>query len=255
MEDATFQAIMRVKLRVPLVPASATCTHVPASANRACGCRLTPGVDHAHSCAKGARTARHHRLRDWWWQRCKDSGALADREQVVYELGQISADRTKQRVADVRASGGASIGTVYYDVVVSHFRHLTVATGEWRADGRGVAAARAETAKHRDYRPGLGGRPVTLVPLAAETGGRWGPAAEKELIRLARATVLRAQEDACAAADHSATAAVLCRWRQELSCLLQRGNWGVLAACAGGVDAGTRPSGRPAGELAQFFGR
>lgn len=134
---------------------------------------------------------------------------------------------------------------------MSHVCHHTHATNEWWADAKGAAVARAEASKRRDYRPGPGGRPVALVPLAAETGGRWGPAAELELARLAKAMVHRAQDDACAAADSSAVAAVLCRWRQELSCLLMRGNWGVISACAGGTAAGPGrvPRSRAAGEL------
>ena len=106
LDDATFGYAVRARLRIPLVAASAACTHVSASAHRACGVPLTPGVDHAHSCARGARTHRHNRLRDWWQVRLREAGALADREQVVYELGPVRADRSKQVVADVRASGG-----------------------------------------------------------------------------------------------------------------------------------------------------
>ena len=62
-----------------------------------------------------------------------------------------------------------------------------------------------------------------LVPLVAESGGRWHPEADKLLRQLARAYVRRT-----AGLDDSAMSAVVSRWACRLSATLLRGNAAAL---------------------------
>ena len=121
-------------------------------------------------------------------------------------------------------------------MVVTHPFHVEGGGARTTADGCGVAVARAERAKLRDYAPTAGGAAANVVPLAMETLGRRGPAAELELRRLARARVERAVHSALGAAQ--AYGAVLCRWRQRLSVVLMRGSHEVLRACAAAPPPG-----------------
>ena len=161
--------------------------------------------------------------------------------------------RPPQNVADIITTDGPHSGTTYYDVVVS--TALRCHAGRWHGDPKGTASARAETAKVRQYAPAPNGRPVRLIPLAAEVGGRWGAHAERTILMLARRRVVESSSDACAAAEGAAAAAVLTRWRQELACVLLRGNWRVVAACtgaAGGAPCSAAPQGAHA-ELTTYF--
>ena len=104
------------------------------------------------------------------------------------------------------------------------------------ADG---ALRAAEQRKYGDYAPprdptsGVAlARPVSAVPLAFDTYGRWGPAAADALKRWARRRLLR--PDAMRSVQRIGLyQQVLARWRASGACALQRGNFEVYAASVG----------------------
>ena len=93
-------------------------------------------------------------------------------------------------LADVRAIAAPAAPAVYADVGVTHPVHL--ARNRVAADAAGDAARGMEGDK-RDTYAGAGPDVYvpTVVPLTFETFGRWGPAAEAELVRLAKRRVER----------------------------------------------------------------
>ena len=240
LDDAVVGWAVRQRLRLPLVGPAATCAYLFASATRACGVALSPGVEHAHSCCKGPQVRRHNLLRDWLRDKIRECGLLAEREQAVPELG-IRAEGAAQLIADVRVTSRPVVATKYYDVVFATPTHCRA--GGWVGDQCGAAAARAEQAKRRAYIPGPGGQPVHLVPFAVETGGRFGPAAEAELMWLAKSRTAAAGGDPCMSGDSDATAraVVLARWRQEASCVALRGNWMVVMGATGHLSTSPCP--------------
>ena len=155
-------------------------------------------------------------------------------------------------LADLGRPGGppGGGGVSYLDVVVSHPIHRRGTA--WTADACGQAALRADADKRRDYRAEPGHREVHLVPLSFETGGRWGDAAERLLLDLARGRMAAAGDDAGADLP-GAFSILLGRWRQEALCTLLRGNWGVYSSSLGGGAPGVRGGLRPGHSLAVLW--
>ena len=156
--------------------------------------------------------------------------------------------------ADVRASYGPGLPVVYYDVVVAHPFTTGVPTGSVGAllGAQPDADAAVHSAEQRKYGkyaapcdPASGValvRPVTAVPLAFDTFGRWGPAATEALKRWARRCLLR--PDAVRSVRKAGLyQQVLTRWRASGACALQRGNYEVFAASVGLASPGPAPEG------------
>ena len=109
--------------------------------------------------------------------------------------------------------------------------------------GADTALGPAERRKYGDYEAPrdrttgeLLAQPVTMVPLAFDTYGRWGEAAADALKRWARRRLTR--PDAARSVRRAGLfQQVLARWRAAGSCPLQRGNFEAFAACVG-MNAG-----------------
>ena len=112
-------------------------------------------------------------------------------------------------------------------------------------------AARPGHAAATRYRSKLddqyGGRlpHAQLLPLVAESGGRWHPEAQTLLRQLARAYVRRT-----AGLDDSALSTVVARWAMRLSAVLLRGNAAVLRAAGWVPPSGSRSTVPLTGPLA-----
>ena len=176
----------------------------------------------------------------------QEAGGRALTEQWVSEYAPHIARR-----ADVRANYGPGLPTVYFDVVVAHPFTTGVPTGAVGAmrtaqPDADAAVGPAEQEKYGDYAPpcdALTGvpltHPVTVVPLAFDTYGRWGPAAADALKRWARRRLNR--PDAARSVRRAGLfQQVLARWRAAGSCALQRGNFETFAASVG-VGSGPEP--------------
>ena len=242
LPDAVYQFAVRLRLGLPLAEAGDLCQVYNNTTHRVCGCQLSVHADHAPGCARAARNARHNALRDWWASLVQEAGGRAHTEQWVTEYAPHLARR-----ADVRASCGPGLPAVYYDVVVAHPFTTGVPSGsvgelhEQHPDAD-AAVKRAEQRKYGDYAPPVRTtageplaraiRPVSFVPLAFDTHGRWGPAAVDALRRWARRRLVR--PDAVRSVRHKGLyAQVLARWRASGACALQRGNYETYAASVG----------------------
>ena len=181
----------------------------------------------------------------------QEAGGRARTEQWVTEYAPHLARR-----ADVRASYGPGLPVVYFDVVVAHPFTTGVPTGSvgellgQRPDADAAVGA-AERRKYGDYAPprnlvtGVRLAPVSFVPLAFDTHGRWGPAAVDALRRWARRRLAR--PDALRSVRRAGLyARVLARWRATGACALQRGNFATYAACVG-IDGAMDGEERPIG--------
>ena len=102
-----------------------------------------------------------------------------------------------------------------------------------------AALGPAERGKCSDYAPPrdpltgvLLAQPVTVVPLAFDTHGRWGKAVADSLRRWARRRLNR--PDAARSVRRAGLFQhVLARWRAAGACALQRGNFETYAASVG----------------------
>ena len=230
--DDVYRFSLRLRLGLPLADPDDRCLVFNNSTHRTCGRSVSAWADHAPGCAKAARNLRHNWLRDWWLKVAQEAGARAAKEQDVVEYAPQAHLR-----CDVRATLAPGQPPTYYDVVVSHPFTTGVPTGnvgELRlAEPKADAAVDAgERSKRQDYAPPAGLVQVKLVPLAFDTFGRWGDAAAKELRSLAR---LRASlpDVLRSGRSQSVRCAVLSRWRNSASCLLQKGNFEAWAECVG----------------------
>ena len=97
-------------------------------------------------------------------------------------------------------------------------------TGEWQIAGEGVAVAREERRKLREWGADeiLSGCTARLVPPSFESQGRWGRIGIVELERLARLKGGLMAGSPIEAAN--VATASLARWRLWFSVVLQRGN-------------------------------
>ena len=243
---AVYQFAVRLRLGLPLAEVGDPCKVYKQTTHRACGCPLTAFADHAPGCALSARNARHNSLRDWWAKLVQEAGGRALTEQWVVEYAPHLARR-----ADVRASCGPGLPTVYYDVVVAHPFATGVPTGPvssllGRLPDADAALRPAEQRKRADYAPpvdpatGARLQPVSMAPLAFDTYGRWGPAAADALRRWARRRLNR--PDAIRSVRRKGLyQQVLARWRVARACALQRGNFATYAAAIGCGSANPDP--------------
>ncbi len=174
-------------------------------------------------------SARHDALACCFRDFAREAGHRADAEQQAVELPQQRVgQRAATRVADVRIMGCRGEPTHLIDVAVTATAHRNGET--WHVATRGVAVAREERRKRREWgAEALLGFPAVIVPAVAEAQGRWGQDAIAELRRLAKDRAI-AQAPTSAVDSFSAQAATLSRWRMRLAVTLQRGN--ALAALA-----------------------
>jgi hypothetical protein len=241
LDDAAFAYGVRARMRLPLAPTGTLCAYTPQSSHKVCSQLVDEHADHAFVCCRGPLVSRHHYLRDVWRRIYSEAGCGASTEQLVHELGLKQPRRTDAPhyvTADIRATDAPAVPATYCDVVVTH--PLKTVRGELAPAGRGVAACAEETRKLNAYKPSEGGNAVRLVPLATETFGRWGPAAETELLRLARVRVMRDESGTCPTSS-GAVQSVAARWRQQLSVALMRGNFAVVAAAVAAAPGAQRP--------------
>ena len=119
---------------------------------------------------------------------------------------------------------------MHLDVVVTSSTHNH--THEWQVASEGVAVAREECRKLREWRNDeILGCTARLVPLAFESQGRWGQSAISELERLARlkgGLLAGSPYEAANVATASPE-----RWRHWLSVVLQRGNAAMVLTALG----------------------
>ena len=119
---------------------------------------------------------------------------------------------------------------VHLDVVVTSSIHNHA--HEWQVASEGVAVAREERQKLREWgNDEILGCTARLVPLAFESQGRWGQSAISELERLARLKGGLLKESPHDTAN--VATASLARWRRWLSVVLQRGNAAMVLAALG----------------------
>ena len=155
-------------------------------------------------------------------------------------------------IADVRATRGPGDGIRWGDVAIAH--PVTRRGQTWTAEVGGRALARKTREKRAQYSTRDGRQPILLVPLVMETFGRLSPEGEAELRLLARLRVERIGASTEALAGPQGVALTLQRWRQELGCLLQRGNHHVWSAAMGSALPGHRAKAQlPPGELVDHW--
>ena len=190
-----------------------------------CGVPLDPDQDHAVDCESGPlRTRRHDALADAYADIVEECGALARREVFVQEL-----TGTKEAWLDVWAYGVHGLADLLLDITV---RHPGAARYRPRSEVvPGVAATAGEGDKYDRY-PSAAGRSVW--PVAYETWGRAGAAAETLLVNLAAAARRRAHRRGRACGQE------LARWRARIDGTLQRAVVAQLAAARYGLP-GRRP--------------
>ena len=112
---------------------------------------------------------------------CRDAGLSAHLKQKAAEFppGEF------RLVSDVYCRDVGLDLPVHLDVVVTSSVHNR--TGEWEIAGEGVAVAREERRKFREWGADeISGCTARLVPMAFESQGRWERSAIGELERLAR---------------------------------------------------------------------
>ena len=241
LDDAAFAYGVRARLRLPLAPTGTLCAYTPQSSHKVCSQLMDEHADHAFTCCRGPLVARHHYLRDVWRRIYSEAGCGASTEQLVHELGLKQprrSDAPHYVTADIRATDAPAVPATCCDVVVTH--PLKTEKGKLTPTARGTSSCTEETRKLNAYKPSEGGSTVRLAPLAMETFGRWGPAAETELLRLARIRVMRDESGTCPTSS-GAVQSVAARWRQQLSVALMRGNFAVVAAAVAAVPGTQMP--------------
>ena len=139
------------------------------------------------------------------------------------------------RRADVRVAAGPESPLTFLDIVVTASAHLD--RGAWHVGGPGTRV-RAEEKRKRDEwavagGPGAAAAP-RLVPFAWEGQGRLGPAGCGALAAWAKLRVAPLRASLGPIRASAAKAALLRRWRAQVSCALQRANVDM-------IDDGRRP--------------
>ena len=173
---------------------------------------------HVHCCPglAGVRTRlRHNPLAEEWCNFLRAAGRFVELEQRDPSLGPGAR-------LDIVEYPSAEGGPAAYDVSVVTSQRQDRRFVAACARTPGFAAARRHEEKlNRQYAGRL--PQAHLVPLVAESGGRWHPDAEALLRQLARAYVRRT-----AGLGDSALSAVIARWVSRLSATLLRGNAAAL---------------------------
>ena len=242
--DAEYQALVRFRMRLPIMPGGGRCQRL---SRRPHGGRwgrawYDPEGDHAHACPlnAGARTRRHNHLRDELRRQLRWLGFWAETEQE---------DSRLPHRPDVRAHG-FSLPVTHFEVHVSHPSQRQPET--W-APRRGRSnTAFVEEVWNRRLRVDYGGGPpanasFNLVPAVVSSFGGWHPA----FAQWWRGAVRAAAERAGALAH---TTNMLWRSVGFLSVILQRQNFLVLAGCAPTLaNEVTGQLGRPLSETPEFW--
>ena len=181
--------------------------------------------DHAADCPCGPlRNQRHDELSEVYADILEEAGGIARREVYVEELS-----GAREAVLDVWAYGIPELPDLLLDVTV---RHPRAARYRPAAEKTAASAASKAEAEKRDRYPPAGGRQVW--PVAHETWGRLGPAAEQLLQLCASAAARRAHRRGRVSGGE------LRRWRARLDGCLQRAVAMQQAAAVRGLP-GKRP--------------
>jgi hypothetical protein len=163
--------------------------------------------NHAADCPCGPlRNQRHDELSEVYADILEEAGGIARREVFVQELS-----GTREAVLDVWAYGIPELPDLLLDVTV---RHPCAARYRPAAERTPASAASKAEAEKRERYPPAGGRQVW--PVAHETWGRLGPAAEQLLQLCASAAARRAHRRG------KVSGGELRRWRARLDGCLQR---------------------------------
>jgi hypothetical protein len=172
-----------------------------------CQAPLDREGNHAADCPCGPlRNQRHDELAEIYADILEEAGGIARREVHVEELSGV-----KEAVLDVWAYGIQELPDLLLDITV---RHPRAARYRPAAETTAAAAAsKAESEKLERY-PAANGREVW--PVAHETWGRLGPAAEQLLQLCASAAARRAHRRG------KVSGGELKRWRARLDGCLQR---------------------------------
>jgi len=174
-------------------------------------------------CARAQIVARHNAIRDWLASIARESGACTQTEQRIECLA-----RTPCPKSDVRIQMPVYAHALHLDVEISHHFKM-MKTGVYAAVS-GPALLATEIGKKREhYAAGIGGKPVTLIPIVACSFGRWSDETNRFLKAMAKARSLQLANTLGVDAV-KAKAAIIHKWRLELSCLLQRGNAKIIRA-------------------------
>ena len=170
------------------------------------------------------RLRRHDDLADVYADIVEECGALARREVYVPELS-----GSKEAWLDVWGYGILDLSDLLLDVTIRHPR-----AARYRPQSEAVPGhATAEAEQHKaDRYPPAGGRAVW--PVAYESWGRAGVAAENLLVRLATVARRRAHRRGRACGQE------LLRWRAKIDAMLQKAVVAQLASARFGLP-GRRP--------------
>ena len=191
MEDRVFGIAVRRRLlmkgaRLLGVPSVVTQCPNRAKNGTVCGATVEADMRHALTCQSGGgRNTRHNAVRDFlarWVQERVDSTVLT--EQIVSQWARKHGELVEQAQLDVTWNQPGRKHCI--DVVLVAPDDGSEAVERVRADRPGLAAKRAEEAKHRRY-PTAHGTP-RLTPFAIEHMGRVGDEARTWLRELVRRT-------------------------------------------------------------------
>ncbi len=239
--DGEYAALVRFRLRVPLLSSGGPCRRQCGGGRRARGW-FDPEGDHAHSCGRGggAWGRRHRHLQHQLTLQLRWLGFWAEMEQEEVRLPHRPDVRTE----------GLTLPRAHLEVHVSHpARHVT--EGVQRRRGASTDAF-VEEAWQRRLRDDYGGgapadAPFDLVPAVVNSYGGWHP----HFARWWRGAVRAAAERAGPTASQ---VAMLWRTVGFLSVTLQRQNFQVLAGCAPGLEEQVLGRlGRPLSEAPEFW--
>ena len=200
---------------------------VVASSSTPCRAQLDPCGWHAHACDRTTIQARHKRWVELWTQAAREAGTSADDEQLASEIlagKEAVAGKEAAKVrSDVRIDSLDAPWPTHIDVRIENTAQR--AGMHWKVQKRGKRVANAEQTKTKEWALPSDTR-ARLVPVTAESQGRWGPKA----IALLRSLASRADLE-----KPGSFAPFMRRWRRRLAVALQLSNCrAVMHACGGG---------------------
>ena len=171
---------------------------------------------------------------DRWRWRCGDCNArgvgLGLPPAGTCSCGGLPEATREEAVLDLKVRT-AELPCTYFDITVRHSIPGDAQRLRSAAGRDGAVNREAEADKRRRYPDGQ--TPWRVVPLAAETFGRLGPAALEHLRKLARKAAAQLGEEDDAEATASALVA---RWGARLSAALHRANAARLRNSLGAQD-------------------
>ena len=221
--DDEYALLVRWRFRLPLTEGDQRCGYTRSTTGVRCPSVVDPHLDHAMGCARAPIVARHNAIRDWLAGIARESGACTQTEQRIECLA-----RTPCPKSDVRIQMPVYAHALHLDVEMSHpFKMMR--TGAYAAMTGPALLAKEVCKKREHYAAGIGGKPVTLIPIVACSYGRWNDDTNRFLKAMAKARSLQLANSLGVDAG-KAKAAIIQKWRLEFSCLLQRGNAKVIRA-------------------------